>query len=202
MCEPTGDSTGEAATDGRFLGAVSSARPGSLGLMLGSLNRVFQVQRGSLMWSVMRIVRDAQIAEDLVHDAYLRVRRAMEAGPIEHVEAFLHQTARNLALDYRRRRRMRGAVELEAADDDALLDIADNALSQETAIIEREKFVAFRSALSGLPPRAQQVMILSRIEEWPNRRIAEHLGISERTVFNDLKTAMAHCRERIARLDP
>lgn len=156
----------------------------------------------SLMWSVMRIVGDAQVAEDFAHDAYLRVRGAMEAGPIEHIEAFLHQTARNLALDYQRRRRMRCAVELEAEDDDALCDIADNRLSQELAIIEREKFSAFGRALSGLPSRAQQVMILSRIEEWSNRQIAEHLGVSERTVFNDLKTAMAHCRERLARLDP
>lgn len=167
--------------------------------MLGSLNQVFQLQRRSLMWSVMRIVNDAQIAEDLAHDAYLRVRRALETGSIEHIEAFLHQTARNLALDYQRRRRMRGAVEMEAESDDAVRDIADTALSQETAIIEREKFFVFRRALSGLPPRMQQVMILSRIEEWPNRRIAAHLGISERTVFNDLKTAMAHCRERLAR---
>jgi RNA polymerase sigma factor (sigma-70 family) len=169
--------------------------------MLAALNQVFQLQRQSLMWSVMRIVKDAQIAEDLSHDAYLRVRRAMETGPIEHIEAFLHQTARNLALDYQRRRRMRGAVELEAEDDDALRDVADTALSQESAIIEREKFIAFRRALNGLPARAQHVMILSRIEEWSNRRIAEHLGIGERTVFNDLKTAMAHCRERLARLD-
>jgi iron complex outermembrane recepter protein len=78
------------------------------------------------MWSVMRIVKDAQIAEDLAHDAYLRVHRAMESGPVEHLEAFLHQTARNLALDYQRRRRMRGAVELETESDDALLDIAQD----------------------------------------------------------------------------
>jgi RNA polymerase sigma factor (sigma-70 family) len=170
--------------------------------MLEALNHAFQLQRRSLTWSVMRIVKDAQIAEDLAHDAYLRVRRALETGPIEHVESFLHQTARNLALDYQRRRRMRGAVELEAEDDDALCEVADTMVSQESAIIEREKFFAFRSALSGLPPRARQVMILSRIEEWSNRRIAEHLGVSERTVFNDLKMAMAYCRERLARLDP
>ena len=39
------------------------------------------------------------------------------------------------------------------------------------------------------------------MEEWTNARIAQHLGVSERTVFNDLKLAMAHCRDALARSD-
>jgi RNA polymerase sigma factor (sigma-70 family) len=170
--------------------------------MLAVLNRVFQTHRRSLIWSVRRIVGDAQIAEDLTQETYIRVRRAAETGPIEHLEAFLHQTARNLALDHQRRRRVRSVVEVDAGDEDALRNVADSIPSQEAAFIEREKFRVLRKALQKLPPRAQQVVILSRIEEWSNRRIAEHLGISERTVFNDLKMAMAHCRDSLVGLDP
>lgn len=166
--------------------------------MLAALNLVFQIQRRSLMGCVLRIVGDAQVAEDLAQETYLRVRRAADAGAIEHLEAFLYQTARNLALDHRRRRRMRGGVEIEA-DADALRNVADLVPSQEAAFIDRETVRMFQAALQGLPERARQVVILSRIEEWSNRRIAEHLGISERTVFNDLKMAMAHCRDSLAR---
>lgn len=68
--------------------------------MAASLTSVFLLQRKSLMWRVMRIVRDRHVAEDLAQEAYLRAWRAHEAAPIAHPEGFLHQTARNLALDH------------------------------------------------------------------------------------------------------
>ncbi|MFH1558584.1 MAG: RNA polymerase sigma factor [Pseudomonadota bacterium] len=166
-----------------------------------TLNSVFHLHRRSLMWSVMRIVRDPQTAEDLAQETYIRARKAIEAGPIEHIEAFLHQTARNLALDHQRRRRIRGEVETAAPGDAMLSGVAEDVPSIEAAILERERFETFRRSLAGLPERAQAVMILSRVEEWPNRRIAEYLDVSERTVFSDLKLAMAHCREALARLE-
>nr|WP_269214139.1 RNA polymerase sigma factor [Brucella pseudogrignonensis] len=165
------------------------------------MNAIFQTHRRSLLWSVMRIVRDPQIAEDLAQETYLRARRAIEKGPVEHMEGFLHMTARNLALDHLRRKSSRAQIEAEGLDETVINDVASDIPSIEHAIIERQKLCWFNEALSGLPKRAQTVMLLSRIEEWSNVRIAAHLGVSERTVFNDLKLAMAHCREALARRD-
>lgn len=169
--------------------------------MPATLNAIFQTHRRSLMWTVMRIVGDPQTAEDVAQEAYLRTRRAIESGPIEHIEAFLQQTARNLALDHQRHRKMRSEYETDGLGEDVLQNIPDNVPSLEAALLERERFQTFRTALAGLPERTQTVMILSRLEEWSNRRIADHLGISERTVFSDLKLAMTHCRETLARHD-
>lgn len=41
---------------------------------------------------------------------------------------------------------------------------------------------------------------MARLENLSNRAIAERLGVSERTVFNDLKLAMGHCRDALARV--
>jgi RNA polymerase sigma factor (sigma-70 family) len=166
-----------------------------------TLNAIFQSRRRSLMWTVMKIVGDPQTAEDVAQEAYLRTRRAIENGSIEHIEGFLQQTARNLAFDHQRRRKMRLAYEADGISDDLLQNISDDVPSIEAVLLERERFQALQGALSGLPQRAQTVMSLSRIEEWSNRRIAEHLDISERTVFSDLKLALAHCRETLARFD-
>lgn len=165
------------------------------------LNDAFQLHRRSLTWSVMRIVRDPQIAEDLAQETYVRAHKAIEAGPIEHIEAFLHRTARNLALDHLRRRKTRARVETDGLSDEVLENIAADTPSLEKEIIERERLRLFQSALATLPERAQQVLVLSRIEAWTNARIALHLGVSERTVFNDLKLAMAHCRDALTRSD-
>ncbi|GGF71535.1 DNA-directed RNA polymerase sigma-70 factor [Azorhizobium oxalatiphilum] len=169
--------------------------------MQASLADIFLSNRKSLIWSVMRIVRDAQIAEDLAQETYIRARKAIENGPIEHVEAFLHQTARNLALNHKRRDTMRGRIEREDLSEDQVANIASASPSQESQLIHRERLNAVHAAIAKLPQRAQTVWLLSRIEKWPYPRIAEHLGVSPNTVFNDLKLAHACCVEALARID-
>ncbi len=165
------------------------------------LNAIFERHRRSLLWSVMRIVRDPQAAEDLTQETYLRARGAAETGSIEHLEGFLHHTARNLALDHLRRKGVRESVETSAMDDGVVQEIPADIPSIEQAMIEKQRFRLFKEALSGLPKRAQEVMMLSKVDGWSHPKIAEHLGVSERTVFNDLKLAMSHCREALARRD-
>ncbi len=169
--------------------------------MSAVLNTLFALHRRSLLWTVMRIVHDPHTAEDITQETYVRAKKAFDEGAVQHPEGFLHQTARNLALDHLRRKGTRSAVEAGGLDDVAAENVASEVVSLEAAIIERQKFSVFEKALRGLPDRAQQVLILARIEGWSHHRIADHLEISERTVFNDLKLAMAHCRDAIARYE-
>lgn len=169
--------------------------------MAAILSAIFATHRRSLLWTVMRIVGDPQTAEDLAQETYLRVHKAVEDGQVDHIEGFLHQTARNLALDHLRRRKTRAGTEVQGLDENLLAGVSADIPSVEQALIEKQMFGVFRTALAALPERAQAVLVLSRIEEWSNASIADHLGISERTVFNDLKLAMAHCRDAMARLD-
>ncbi|MEW5422939.1 RNA polymerase sigma factor [Amorphus sp. 3PC139-8] len=165
------------------------------------LTDVYLSQRNQLTGRVMRIVRDRQTAEDLAQEAYLRACHALEAGPIEHLEAFLHQTARNLALDYLRRTRSRARFEVVDADDRLTSSVAADTPDPEAVAIDRERLRLFQDELARLPERAQNVLVLSRLEGWTNAHIAEVLGVSQRTVFNDLKLAMTHCREAMQRRD-
>ncbi|OCC05488.1 RNA polymerase subunit sigma-70 [Labrys sp. WJW] len=169
--------------------------------MAASLTSAFLLHRRSLMWSLMRIVRDPQIAEDLTQETYVRARQAIEAGPIDHIEAFLHQTARNLALDHARRNKMRAKFERHDASETEIANVAAEAPSAEAVVIQRERLKLLEETLARLPHRAQQVWRLSRVEKWPYPKIAEHLGVSANTVFNDLKLAMAHCHDALKRLD-
>lgn len=63
--------------------------------------------RQSLIWSVPRIFRDRQVAEDLTPETYIRVKKVADRGRADHAEALIQRTARTLALDHLRRR---GAV--------------------------------------------------------------------------------------------
>ncbi|WP_411033687.1 RNA polymerase sigma factor [Shinella sp. BYT-45] len=169
--------------------------------MSATLADIFLSNRKSIMWSVMRIVRDPQAAEDVAQETYVRARRAIDNGPIEHVEAFLYQTARNLAINYKRRQDMRGRIERDDVSEADLENVASSAPSQETDLIQRQRLQCLNEAVARLPQRAQTVWLLSRMEKWPYPKIAEHLGVSPNTVFNDLKLAHAHCLDALAKID-
>lgn len=169
--------------------------------MPAALSAIFQSHRRSLLFTVMRIVRDHQTAEDLAQETYIRARAAFANGRIEHIEAFLYQTARNLALDHTRRNRMRAKFERKDATDTELSNVAANTPSQEAVIIQRERLRVLEKSLEKLPERARQVWHFNRIEKWTYPQIAEHLSVSINTVFNDLKMAIAVCQEAIERHD-
>ncbi|WP_460272145.1 RNA polymerase sigma factor [Celeribacter sp. ULVN23_4] len=157
--------------------------------------------RQSLIWSVLRIVRDRQVAEDLTQETYIRVKKVADQGRVDHAEALIQRTARNLALDHLRRTGTRSKVETQGIAPGMIEQVAQDVPSIEDAIIERQRFGHMAQALASLPRRVQAVMILSRVDGWSNRRIAEYLGVSERTVFTDLKMALGHCRDAVARFE-
>ncbi|MGV6875278.1 RNA polymerase sigma factor [Pseudochelatococcus sp. B33] len=166
-----------------------------------ALNAIFAMHRRSLLWSVMRIVRDPQTAEDLAQETYLRARNALETRPIDHLEGFLYQTARNLALDHQRHRKVREKYEELGVAREAIEQVVLDAPSAEEDLIERERQRLLDEALQGLPVRARTAWALSQVDGWTYAQIAEHLGVSRNTVYNDIKLVMGHCHDALARLE-
>jgi RNA polymerase sigma factor (sigma-70 family) len=158
--------------------------------LIARLDLAFPGMRPNLYKAVLRIVQDRAVAEELTQEAYLRARNTVEHEAPNNIEALLWQIARNLAFDHLRWKKVRsGTSALEALrDNDARL--ADRKPSVEEQVIYKDELRVFTEALRKLPLRSQKAWVLSRVEGWPYPRIAEHLGVSPNTVFNDIKLAM------------
>ncbi|WP_027488439.1 RNA polymerase sigma factor [Allorhizobium undicola] len=165
------------------------------------LDLVFLENQKGLNRLMRRIVQDASIAEELTQEAYLRARKALESNTPERLEPFLWRTARNLALDHLRRHKLRSALEKPGVLPEVALNAADSQPSVEERAIHRDDLRAVREALEKLPPRAREIWVLSRLEGWSYPRIAEHLGMSPNTVFNDIKMTMGYLVELRRRLE-
>lgn len=98
--------------------------------MSAALNAIFALHRRSLLWTVMRIVRDPDTAEDLAQETYIREKWAFDEGAVEYPEGFLHQTARNLALDHVRRTNVRGSVETSDLNEALCENVAGQVLGR------------------------------------------------------------------------
>lgn len=170
--------------------------------MLGTLVHDLQRQQeGRLRRFFLRRLRNAADAADATQETFLRLLSATPTSLVENPHAYLFRAARNIAVDQERQRRRRAQVECPIADPDAVLNVPSSAPSPETEVIDRQRLRMFEQALLALPERARLVLLLNRQEGMSYPAIARHLGVSPNTVYNDLRLAMAHCMDAIARLE-
>lgn len=145
-----------------------------------------------------RRLRSTDLASDVLHDTYLRLEEMNDVGPVRSPEAYLLRIAVNIANDRRRAESRR----LTTEEVDQLLDIPDDQPDAERAIEARSEVELLRRAIAELPERRRRVLLLSRVEDVPNREIAARLGLTVRTVETDLKQAVEHCAQRLRRSVP
>ncbi|QHF45737.1 RNA polymerase subunit sigma [Pseudomonas sp. S35] len=138
-----------------------------------------------------------QVAEDVVHDAYVRVLERSSDIPIEQPRAFLYRTALNLVIDGHRRNALRQYEPLETLDTEerfcAGSPQASHDQSQRLEMLER--------ALAELPAACRDSFMLRKLEGLTHLQIAERLGISRSLVEKHIVNAMKHCRVRMRAWD-
>jgi RNA polymerase sigma-70 factor (ECF subfamily) len=127
--------------------------------------------------------RDREAAEDLAHEAFLRLHMETIAGrPPDDVRAWLYRVAANLATSRGRRVQV---AERHAAR----LACAESARSPEDVVVDRERDTAVRAALSRLGDRERDVVILAAAG-LSGPELADHLGRTQ------LATRTLLCRAR------
>jgi len=156
-------------------------------------HHLFLAQRTPLLRTLERMVNSRSTAEDLLQETYLRVSRALGERPVEHLEPFVFQTARNLARDHLRARRIQSRTLLEDVPPEVVHNVAVAQSSTEDAVHAGQLLERLNLSLQALSARQQQIFILSRLHGHGYQAIAERLGVSLSTVQKELKLIMAIC---------
>ncbi|KPX74847.1 RNA polymerase sigma-70 family protein [Pseudomonas syringae pv. maculicola] len=165
-------------------------------------NDVFLAQRAVLLRTLQRMVGNPSTAEDLLHETWLRVSRALTEHPVDHLEPFVFQTARNLALDHLRARRIHARTLVEDVSPGQLERVVAQLGKPEDAAHAKRLLESLSASLSTLSPRQQKIFTLSRLNGCSYLEIAEQLQVSASTVQKELKLIMAICIGVVSRLDP
>ena len=125
-----------------------------------------------------RMLGNTSEAQDVAHDAYVRVYPKVQDESARNPEAVLYTTARRLALNKIKRR----AIAPFAAGEpnyDTAPSAAPGVVQQ---VIARQELQQLEVALGQLPPGCRTVLLLRKIELLSHAEIAERLGISISTV--------------------
>ncbi|WP_095058819.1 RNA polymerase sigma factor [Pseudomonas sp. Irchel s3f7] len=156
-------------------------------------NDVFITQRVSLLRTLERMVNNHSTAEDLLQETYLRVTRALSERTIDHLEPFVFQTARNLALDHLRARRIHSRTMVDDVPQEVMHSVAAPTSSAEDAAHAEQLLERLNVSLGELSSRQQRIFILSRLHGHSYQEIADELSMSLSTVQKELKLIMSIC---------
>jgi len=125
-----------------------------------------------------RLLGNSTEAQDIAHDAYIRVYPTVNKDPVENPEALLYTTARNLAINRLKRRSIspfaREALNLETA--------ASSAPSVTQQVMARQELSLLEQAIAELPAGCRAVLLLRKVDLLSHREIADKLGIAVSTV--------------------
>lgn len=136
--------------------------------------------------------------DDLVQEAFARLLRARESGPIRSTRALLFATARNLALDaVRRQRVVRFEPITEQTDDSILIDGTDVA----ALVSKQQELELLTDAIQSLPSRCRQILTLRMAYGFKPKQIAAHIGVSDSTVEKEMAQGIRACAAYFAARD-
>ena len=136
-----------------------------------------------------------ELANDVLHETYLRVDRMGDTPDIAQPNAYLYRMALNIAAD----RRQADARLLTGDEIEELLQISDEALDPARVVGGQKELQVLLKALYELPARRRRIFIAARLEEAPHLEISQRFGISTRMVEKEIKAALGHCAQRLER---
>lgn len=153
-----------------------------------ALMDVFITHRAQLRSLAKRVVGTADLADEVVQDAYVRLAEGAGSGTrIERPYCYCCQVVRNIALDHCRRRSLEAKVHVQPEDG----QVPDVPVSCSAAgrIDGWRMIQAIDRVLGTLPQRTRQAFELFRLGELTQREIAARLGCSATLVNFMVKDA-------------
>lgn len=170
----------------------------------------FLNHRSALIDYAAPIVGCRALAEDIVHEAFLRcssqkekrTQRAARADAAAWFDPFtvpyLRQVVRNLAIDWRRRR----DSQAEIVDGETLDAMPAESAGPEQAAISGEEIVILAGALAELPERTRLAFQLYWLEGRSLKEVAATLGVSIVRVHQLVRDAVCHGAGRLDQRKP
>jgi RNA polymerase sigma-70 factor (ECF subfamily) len=147
---------------------------------------------------LLRMVRERAWAEDLLHEAFVRVLpRLAELPDGESARRYLWRTAANLALDGLRRRRRFPASDLAASREPLDPGAPDGLEAAE----QSEEHALLLRAVQALPARERVAVLLRVTARLTFKQMGEAMGLTDRGAAGLYEAAVDRLKRTIWRTD-
>ena len=158
-----------------------------------AFEQLFKAHYKALHAYANMILKDLELAEELVQNLFLRFWEKRELLNVQtSIKAYLYKCIYNDSLNYLKHERVKEKYQdfaqhaMEQLSESAAAKVEMTELKQQLSI-----------ALNELPEQCRTIFQLSRFEELKYREIAEQLGISIKTVENQMGKALRILRVKL-----
>ncbi|MFR0690464.1 RNA polymerase factor sigma-70 [Enterobacterales bacterium AE_CKDN230030158-1A_HGKHYDSX7] len=163
-----------------------------------ALHELFATHRQTFINAAARILGCRSHAEDVVHDAYIKLNASDLTPGIQSQSGYLMRVVRNLAIDLYRRQALEKRY---SGSEEEGMHIATPSASPEIEHEDRQTLEAISSALQSLPERTRYAFEMYRLHGRTQKEIAEELGVSPTLVNFMVRDALIHCRKTLKGLE-
>jgi RNA polymerase sigma-70 factor (ECF subfamily) len=155
------------------------------------LTQWFESWRGAMKrWLSSRSSMQSADLDDVAQEVFLRLLRYSDDAVVEYPQSYLFRIATNVVNEWRERARN------NLPHDDAWLsDLQIEPEAEPESAVEHDLInVQVRRAVSRLPPRQRQVLVLHIQDDLTYKQIAAKLKLTPRVVRRDIARAYAELR--------
>ncbi|WP_046244835.1 RNA polymerase sigma factor [Hymenobacter terrenus] len=156
--------------------------------------------RSRAFTTILLIVRDEEMAEDLLQDTFIKAIHTLKSGRYNEEGKFapwICRIAHNLAIDSFRRSKRVPHVSL--TDNDRLVNTLPMADDAADDIMAREETHSrLRALIQELPAAQKEVLLMRHYGDMSFQEIANATGVSINTALGRMRYALINLRKKIA----
>ncbi|CAH0990841.1 putative RNA polymerase sigma factor FecI [Sinobacterium norvegicum] len=147
-------------------------------------------QHGSALERFLtRKLNNPDEAAELAQETYLKLYKMEQQEALGDAKAFMYRMAGNLAIDQIRRRQVHERFLEKEGEDERSVQ------SAEQSIEAKQQLEVLNQALSDMPQKPKQALLLHRQSGLSYSQIAQEMGVSVSSVEKFIIQALKHCRE-------
>lgn len=158
-----------------------------------AFKELYTLYSSPIYYFVYAILSDKSLAEDITQSCFVKVwERRVELDLSKKFSAYLYTIAKNLV--YRESERQ--------VQDARYLEFVKGAGGEKSQTVEEAIHLKFiqeeiNNMINELPPARKKIFVLSRFKGYSNKKIAEELSVSERTVETQIYRTLLYLKERL-----
>ncbi len=160
-----------------------------------TFEQIFKTHFNSLCLFSRKYIHDTDVCKEIVHNVFVNIwekRSTIDLG--KNVKSYLFAAVYSRCMNYIRDQKKFDGNASEHIE--VLNKVDDHDIEEKMAETELENRI--NGAIQTLPEKCREVFQLNRIEGLKYREIAEKLGISIKTVENQVSKALKVLRENLS----
>lgn len=157
--------------------------------------KVFEEYYNPLCNFAFKIVKRKDLAEDVVQEVFVQIWHKRSTIQLSsHIKNYLFQSTRNKAIELLRRNKLESDyIQNDMHSKEDSYEIEQDA---NTFMLKEQ----LKRSIRQLPPKCQEIFVMSKVNGLTYTEIAEELNLSVKTVENQMGRALKLLREMLKKI--